>query len=513
MVDHKWIAGFGCLLFCGNIFAGEADKQPKTISVRGQKVIRGSESREDWSEAGRRAIEASKKIPSFESRAKNVILFIGDGMGVSTVTAARILEGQLKGNSGEENLLSFESFPHVALLKTYSANQQVADSAPTMTAMVTGVKTKDGVLALDQDAIRNDPTSASGNQLKTILEQAEERGMSTGIVTTARVTHATPAACYAHSPNRDWEVDSLLNEKAKKIGFPDIATQLIEFPFGDGPEVIFGGGRRFFLPRNMQDPEDPALFGARADGRDLTAEWIGKNENSKYVYNNVQFDAIEVKKIDHVLGLFDPSHMEYEIDRALDKSGEPSLTQMTVKAIEILSRNPKGFFLMVEGGRIDHAHHMGNAYRALTETIEFSNAVRAALRMIDHETLVLVTADHSHALNIVGYSVRGNDILGKVIQNDERGEASSDFTRDVTGRPFTALVYANGPGNVANRTDLTEINTAAPDYIQESAVPLVDATHSGEDVPVYATGNGSYLIHGVQEQNYVYYAIAEALGF
>lgn len=472
-----------------------------------------AESPEQWFEAGQKAVEAAKRLKPVSRGARNVILFIGDGMGVSTVTAARILEGQIKGGSGEENLLSFERLPYVALSKTYNTNQQVPDSAGAMTAMVTGVKTKAGLISVNQNVIRGDYTTVSGNELITILEIAEKAGMSTGVVTTTRVTHATPAATYAHSPERNWEDDHDLPADAKAADFPDIARQLIEFPYGDGLEVVLGGGRRGFLPRSMSDPEYPDKTGERDDGRNLTKEWLEKYPDSAYVWNKARFDAIDPYSTEHLLGLFEPSHMKYEYDRPGDAAGEPSLSEMTSKAIDILAKNKKGFLLMVEGGRIDHAHHAGNAFRALRETIEFSNAIRTAMGKIDPEdTLVIVTADHSHVFTMAGYPTRGNDILGKVIGNDSRGEPLTDYATDSNGLPYTTLGYANGPGYIpGDRPDLTSVNTAAPDYRQEATLPKSSETHAGEDVAIYAGGPGASLLHGVQEQNVIYHVIIEAL--
>ncbi len=238
--------------------------------------------------------------------------------------------------------------------------------------------------------------------------------MSTGVVTTARLTHATPAVNYAHISNRDWEANSSLPAGAT---VKDIARQLIEFPYGNGIEVALGGGRSYFMPRPAvggNDPEYPTVAGRRTDGRDLTAEWTAKYPKSAYVWNKAQFDSIDPRRTDHLLGLFEPSHVKYEHDRATDPAGEPSLADMTRKAIEILGKNRKGFYLMVEAGRIDHAHHAGNAYRALTDTIELSEAVKVAKELTrDEDTLIIVTADHSHTLTIAGYPSRGNPILGK----------------------------------------------------------------------------------------------------
>src|SRR5690606_38197314 len=227
---------------------------------------------------------------------------------------------------------------------------------------------------------------------RTLFEEAEERGLSTGIVTTTRVTHATPAAAFGHAPHRDWEDDTALPEEARAAGFPDLARQLVEFSAGDGIDVVLGGGRAQFLPREQPDPERPELTGARGDGRDLIAAWQARHPGGAFVWSREQLAALRPGEVGPVLGLFEPSHLAFEVDRALDAAGEPSLTEMTLKAIELLRPNPRGFVLMVEGGRIDQAHHLGNAYRALTETIELSNAVRAALEATDpRDTLVVVT--------------------------------------------------------------------------------------------------------------------------
>jgi len=472
-----------------------------------------AESPEQWYREGREAVARAKQLEPIKGKAKNVILFLGDGMSVTTVAAARILEGQQRGQTGEENLLSFEKLPYTALIKTYNTDAQVPDSAGTMSAIVTGVKTRIGVLSVNQNAIKGDYASAKGNEATTILELAEKAGLATGVVTTTRITHATPAACYAHSPDRDWEDDGSLPEAAKQAGFADIARQLVEFPIGDGLEVALGGGRGNFLPKSAADPEYEGKKGRRTDGRDLTAEWL-KKPDSTYVWNKAQFDAIDPAKTKHLLGLFEPSHLHYEHDRAGDGAGEPALSEMTVKAIDILARNEKGFFLMVEGGLIDHAHHSCNAYRALTETIEFARAVSAALdKTSRRDTLIIVTADHSHVFTMAGYSTRGNPILGKVTDCEATGDAKGKLARDIKGLPFTTLGYANGPGYVgsAGRIDLTNVATDDPNYKQETAVPLAGETHGGDDVPLYADGPQAYLFHGVLEQNVIFHVMAEAL--
>jgi alkaline phosphatase len=495
--------------FAGLLMIGTALAAPATGSAD-KGVLNDSE----WTQQGLRAIAAAQRLPeSRRERARNVILFVGDGMGISTITAARILDGQNKGRPGEENRLAFETFPNLALVKTYSVNQQTPDSAPTMTAMVTGVKTKDGILSINENVVRGEQASVAGNTLKTILELAEENGLSTGVVSTARVTHATPAACYAHSADRDWESDADTPAAQLSAGAKDIARQLLESPYGDGLEVALGGGRSYFLPATASDPEDAGTKGRRKDGRDLTAEWAARPK-SAYVWNKAAFDAIDPKKTDHLLGLFERSHMEYEADRSKDTGGEPSLSDMTAKAIDVLARNKKGYFLMVEGGRIDHAHHAGNASRALQDTIAMAEAVQTALKKSgDSDTLVLVTADHSHTFTIAGYPARGNDILGKVVTLDAKGEPEVGFAKDANGLPYTTLSYANGPGyRVGGRPDLSAVDTTHVDFLQEATVPMAAETHAAEDVALYARGPSAHLVHGNQEQTISFYVMAHALG-
>jgi len=470
-------------------------------------------------------VEEPGETPAFLSRvgsstdpvARNVILFVGDGMGVSTVTAIRILDGQEKGMQGEENVLPFERFPHVALSKTYELDQQVGASAGTATAMLTGQKTKSGMISVSKDAERGNCASALGNSLQSALELAETIGLSTGIVTTARLTHATPAAAYAHVPEREWESDRNLSQEARHNGCVDIASQLIEFPYGNGVEVALGGGRVKFLPIETPDPEGTSNEKGREDQHNLTQEWVRQYANSSYIWNIDQFNSIDPNSTDHLLGLFNSSHMQFEVDRAEDPAGEPSLAQMTRLAIKILSRNSNGYFLLVEGGRIDHAHHLGNAYRALYDGIAFADAVRVADEMTSQDdTLIIVTADHSHVFTITGYPTRGNPNLGKVLVNDSAGSPQSHFDLMDDGKPYTTLGYQNGPGGAwvgGPRPDLSDVDTLHDkDFLQQAGMPRVsrEESHGGEDVAVYARGPGAEGIHGVMEQNEIFDAIDAA---
>jgi len=499
---------------------------------------------DSWYDKGKDIAEKASILPINNHRAKNVLFFVGDGMGISTITASRILAGQQPniigtGNdrvpsSGEENLLSFESLPWRALSKVYSVDQQTPDSAPTMTAMVTGIKTIGDQIAVDQN-IPHGATSEdckvdlTGHKLKTILEIAEEKGKSTGLVSTARITHATPAANYAHTTNRDWESDS--NQPTSDCVIPDIATQLIEFNYGNGIDVLFGGGRSYFRPNTSVDPEYDSKKGNRKDGKDLITEWLNKYKDGHYVYDQKGFSALDNHKAQHVLGLFEPSHMQYEVDRDRSEKGDPSLADMTEKAIRILNQNKKGFYLHVESGRIDHGHHAGNAYRALTETISLSDAVTKAINTLKElgvleDTLIIVTADHSHVFTIAGYPERGNNILGKVISFDHpmEGYALAD-----DNMPYTTLSYANGPGfhehapaddasypaNSGRQNNLKDVDTTDKDFHQQSLVPFTpgNETHAGEDVAIFAMGPKAHLFHGTLENNAIFHVIFKAFDF
>jgi alkaline phosphatase len=454
------------------------------------------------------------------NKAKNIILMIGDGMGITTVTASRIYGGQKAGKDGPSNTLTMDAFPYLALSRTYSADSQVTDSAPSASAMTTGVKSNNEMLGLAAAAVYKDCATEKPNVVTSIFETAEARGLATGIVTTTRITHATPASTYAHSVNRDWESDKDMGDQVGK-GCKDIADQLINWPAGDGFEVVLGGGRLKFLPNDVTDPENDSKKGDRKDKRNLIGEWTKKDNNHVFVFDKKGFDAVDVKSGARMLGLFETSHMNYEADRAKDKGGEPSLAEMTAKAIERLQQSDKGFILMVEGGRIDHAHHATNAKRALEDTLEFDDAVKTALAATSRDdTLVIVTADHSHTMTFAGYSKRDSDILGLVKEHDGHNTLAKD------GKPYTVLGYANGPSAVfagleggetepkpaGKRPDLTLANTANLEYLQPSLVPLESETHGGEDVAIYANGPMAHLFSGTVDQQYIYHVMMEASG-
>jgi len=460
--------------------------------------------------------------------ARNVIVFLGDGMGPTTVAAARILDGQRRGLKGEEHLLAWEDFPYTAFSKTYNTDHQTPDSAGTMTAIATGVKTHMGAIGVAAGRV-DDCAGSQSRRLLSWLRLAASAGMATGIVTTSRLSHATPAATYAHSPNREWEGDGDMPAEAIAAGCRDIAQQLLDFAPGRGPRVALGGGLGRFLPAGDGAGATP---GQRRDGRDLTREWLARNPGGVGGRNTAQLRA--AAGAEAILGLFASGHLPYHHDRDRGDQGTPDLAEMTRLAIERLAREPGGYVLLVESARIDHAHHAGNAYRALDETIALSRAVEAALEATSaRDTLIVVTADHSHTLSFAGYPARGNPILGTV-----RGRLSAAGHEDAQmldklGLPYTTLSYANGAGYVGEsatqpagpkrlphtpgryapatgRPDLRGVDTTHPDYLQEALVPLHDETHGGEDVGVWARGPGSAAFRGTLEQNVLYHLIVQA---
>ncbi|WP_241761223.1 alkaline phosphatase [Erythrobacter sp. NAP1] len=434
-----------------------------------------------------------------EPRAKNVILFIGDGMGISTITAARIYAGQKRGQSGEEYVLPFETFDNVALVKTYNTNAQVPDSAGTATAMHSGSKTKIGFLGVGPEARRSSCAGTLAHPLPLLGEEVNERGLALGIVSTARITHATPASVYARAADRDWEAYLERVIDPETPGCRDIATQLVESDFN----VALGGGARAFFGSENGG-------GRREEVADLPAGWVARTGGT-YVTTAQELAAAPADA--PVFGLFSNSHMAYMAEKEAN-STEPTLTEMTEQAITRLSNDPDGYYLMVESGRIDHGHHAGRAGLALEEAVEFANAIEYAIQNTNpEETLILVTADHSHVFTISGYPRRGNDILGLVVppSEGEDGEAAEP-TLAQDEKPYTTLGYGNGPGSIAGEAErpIPETGVAAR---QQSTVPLYSETHAGEDVALYAQGPGADKARGVIEQNVIYDIIRSAYGW
>ncbi|XP_022823052.1 membrane-bound alkaline phosphatase-like [Spodoptera litura] len=463
-----------------------------------------------WNDKAQAGIQARLSQLQAANRARNVVMFLGDGMSMPTISAARALLGQRRGDTGEEAELTFDTFPTVGLIKTYCVDAQVADSACSATAYLCGVKTNYGVLGVNAAVPRTDCEASvdKSTHLQSIVDWALADGRDTGIVTTTRITHASPAGAYAKTADRYWESDA----DVKKAGFdtdrcPDIAHQLIHNHPGNKLKVIFGGGRANFLPNSIRDDEQ--TFGSRTDNRNLIQEWqqdkVDRNIKHEYIWHREQLMRAKNDLPEYMLGLFESGHMQYNM--LANQTTEPTLAEMTEVAIRSLSRNEKGFFLFVEGGRIDHAHHDNFVELALDETLEMDKAVKRAAELLSEEdSLIVVTADHSHVLAYNGYAPRGNDILGTSV-------FYANYTWD--GMPYMTLSYTNGPGfrhhvndgrpNVTDEENYGTVNWHSP-----VDVPLSYETHGGDEVVVFARGPHHSMFTGLYEQSQLPHLMAYA---
>lgn len=385
-----------------------------------------------------------------EDGAKSVIFLIGDGMGYAQVTAAR---WEKAGGDQPEYQPTLDSYQNTRLymdemefaghMSTHSLNSWITDSAAAITAMATGEKTYNGVISVanvtDRGAVMGrENATAYAVPLTTILELADEAGKATGVVTTTRVTHATPAGYYAHSADRDWE-----NE---------IADQCIESDM----EVAMGGGASKFSFDNRSLLEEAVPLG-----------WT-------VVRNESELVAVDPAATERLLGIFTDSHMSYELDR--DPAVEPSLAEMTEKAIDVLSKDEDGFFLMVEGGRIDHADHARDYKRTAVDTVAFDDAVKVALDYAaeNPDTLVVVTADHE---------------CGGLVISAVSGEYTEGWAPNF------------GSGAYPVSETYADLNI------------LEEASHTSVDVPLFATGPTAIeFSRGLVDNTEVFTMLKEAMG-
>jgi len=433
-------------------------------------------------------------------QARNIIFFLGDGMGPTTITAARIYK------HGEDGLLNFERLERTARIKTYSNDFQTTDSAPSMGAYMTGVKiNQDGISMKDARAI--DPgKDANGNRtvdkcgqnngqvVPTILELAKAAGRAVGAVTTTALTHATPASTFAHACHRDAAYS--------------IARQIVpggegyNAALGDGVDVLMGGARNYFTPYDKAaNPK------GRADGRDLLKEFAAQG----YAVGATRADMMSARPGRKFVGIYSvDDHLDYALSR---RPEQPSLGEMALKAVELLSKDPDGFFLMVEGGKIDHALHDNMAQNALADTVAFDEAIQAVIermRAIDpglENTLIVVTADHDHTMVLNGYPKRGSKVLD-IVHDYATGEPK----KDADGKTFTALVFGNGKVRPDTRADVTSAAALDVNYQQEAGVRTLYESHGGGDVKLYAVGAGSAPFKGTMENTQVFHLMKAAAG-
>ena len=433
--------------------------------------------------------------------AKNIIFFLGDGMGPTTITAARIFKYK------EEGFLNMERMEHSARVKTYSNDAQTTDSAPSMGSYMTGIKINNDVISMAdakpvparKDANGNASIdacgAANGRAASTILELAKAHGKAVGAITTTELTHATPAATFAHICQRNAAYN--------------IAAQIVPGGAGynpallDGVDVLMGGGRNHFTPF------DAALnLKGRADGRNLIAEFAARG----YTVASNKDEMAAARPGHKFVGIYsDVGHLDFDMER---RASQPALSEMALKAIDLLAPDPDGFFLMVEGGKIDHALHDSNAKRALVDTIAFDDAIQAVLermRVLDpglKNTLIVVTADHDHTMVMNGYAKRGNPVLD-IVRNYGDGKPA----RDADGKTYTTLVFGNGPNRPDVRADVESAVAMGDDYHQETGIKQAGESHGGGDVKLFATGAGSQAFKGTMENTRVFQLMKAAFGF
>ncbi|WP_144497371.1 alkaline phosphatase [Bacillus toyonensis] len=408
--------------------------------------------------------EVNAKEKESNTKIKNVIVLIGDGMGPSYMTAHRYMKDNPK--TFEMESTAFDTYL-VGTQKTYSEDEHenITDSASAATAMASGVKTYNAAISVD-----NDKTA-----VKTVLEQAKEQGKSTGLVATAPITHATPAAFGAHDIHRD-NMDAIANdyfdEKVKGKHKVD---------------VMLGGGRKNFV----------------REDRNLTEEF--KKSGYSYVTDREQ---LLQDKNDQILGLFALGELDKMIDR---NDNTPSLEEMTQAAIERLNKNKNGFFLMVEGSQIDWAGHDNDIVGVMSEMEDFERAFKAAIEFAkrDKQTLVVATADHSTG----GLSVGANDAYNFKVEPIKAAKRTPDFMANaiVKGASVegTLNTYIDLPltpeeikavQDVAPSKNVTQIDNAIESIFNKRSITgWTTGGHTGEDVNVYVFGPGKYVFSGVQE--------------
>lgn len=428
-----------------------------------------------WNMTRSDVIKADEK--ENDAKIKNVIVLIGDGMGPSYMTAHRYMKDNPKTFEMEQT----EFDKHlVGTQVTYpeDEHQNITDSASAATAMSAGIKTYNAAIAVD-----NDKTN-----VKTVLEQAKERGKSTGLVATSEITHATPAAFGAHDVSRK-NMDAIANDY-----FDEKINDKHKV------DVLLGGGVNNFVRKD----------------RNLTEEF--KKDGYSYVTDRQQ---LLNDKSDQILGLFAPGGFDKMIDRT-DKA--PSLEEMTNAAINRLNKNKNGFFLMVEGSQIDWAGHDNDVVAAMSEMDDFEKAFKAAIEFAkkDKHTLVVATADHStggFSLGTKGeYNFDVNPIkAAKRTPDFMAAEIAKGANVEETLKKYIDLELTaeeiKSVNDVAPSKDATKIDNAIEAiFNKRSYTGWTTEGHTGEDVGVYAFGPGKYLFSGVQENTNLAKRVFDVIG-
>jgi len=366
-------------------------------------------------------------VGSLAAQAKNIILMIGDGMGPSHFGAAWLYSNRVLGK--ELRMVEVMKSGRTAYVVNDTADAIVTESAAAATQIACGVRVPARAVGMGPDG---------KTPCKTVLELAKDKGMATGLVTTSGITDATPGAFAAHVPHRSDEAS--------------VAAQELQL----GVDILLGGRKQFFLPE--------AAGGKRKDGRDLLEE----ARRAGYV---VAGTASELQQTTSgkILGLFNMGNMAYEIDRG--KTAEPSLADMTAKTLEVLARNPKGFFAMIEGGRIDHAAHRNDASATIRDTIAFDDAVGVALdfQRKHPDTLLIVTADHeTGGMAIIGHSKDSKEYTGIDLAAIQKATASFELILSELGKdPAPEKIREAVKRNLAIEITEDEAKVVADDTIRK----------------------------------------------
>ncbi|MBN2795799.1 MAG: alkaline phosphatase [Clostridia bacterium] len=385
---------------------------------------------------------------------KYVIMLIGDGLGFSQRQVAEYYNEQVLKNNEK---LIMDQLPISGVNTTYSKDSLITDSAAAGTALASGIKTNNGVIGKDENLV----------DVVTIVELAEKAGMATGIITTTRLTHATPAAFASHNVHRD-------NEN-------DIAMDFLD----SGVDFFAGGGLRHFIIENNtgseKDYTDTTIKSKRTDGEDLIADFEALGYET-FVGNKGadEFMSANFEEGDQVFAAFTNTHMPYEIDRINEYPELPSLADMTKQAINCLSTDKDGFFLMVEGGRIDHAAHQNDAAAMVMDTLAFDAAVQEAYNFYEKhqsETLILVVGDHE-----TGGLGLGMDTQGYFMDVTALAEPSISIADLLS---YTDLAY-NGDRDAYVNTIKTKLGLELTDKEAAKLYAAMDAQDSGETFGYYA---------------------------
>ncbi|KAF8372734.1 hypothetical protein PRIPAC_79163 [Pristionchus pacificus] len=419
---------------------------------------------------------------------KNVIFFLGDGMGLSMVTSGRVITAEKTGRDYRNEKWAFEKFDFSGILKTSSYDYHTTDSAAGAMALFTGHKVEQNTLGrlpgFGEKCDKGDASHINDG----IAELAIARGLDVGVVSTTRLTDATPAANFAKGVHRLMEHDS--STEIKNTNCTDIAQQILRHP-ADKFKVLMGGGHAFFTPTE----ED----GLRTDGRNIEKEWQALPGRRTILRTVDDIHAHAVNNDDQVLGVFHDKSFNYHLDELVNKTSQPRLVDMSVKALEILqkSNNENGFYLMIEGGHIDLAEHENKMNLATEELAEFSHTIETIRGMVGEDTLIVVTADHGHALTLPGYVHKHNSILAAEVETDGM---------DADGLPIPNILFAAGTSST-NRANMTDYDQKQAHFQSVAAFPAKWGAHGGEDLGIWTQGPYSWLFSGSMENTQVAYLI------